>query len=115
MGGSGADIHNPHIAVAFRFMTHRQIRATFAVAAVIAVVAVVSVVAGVGHDSAAPVEVGVIEPEPLHGDTALSPRSDGRDAVRGKKREKKSRDAEPDHSDSPLKHKTSRDDLAPND
>lgn len=93
-------------------MTHRQVRATFAVAAVIVVVAVVSVVAGAGNDDRQPpVEVGVIEPEPLHGDTVLPLRSESRDTVSDRKRGKKLRDAEIDHTDSPLRHKASRADL----
>lgn len=92
-------------------MTHRQIRATFVVAAIIAAIAVVSVVAGTGRDRTTPVEVGVIEPEPLYGDTASSRRSDERDYVRSKKQVKKQCDAVPDHSDSPLNHKASRVDI----
>ena len=90
-------------------ITHRQVRATFVLAALIAVAAILSVVLN-GHRAVeAPVEIGVVTPEPVVADTA--PSCDEVTPVVKKKRPRKSADDAPDHHDSPLYHAAPRDDL----
>lgn len=92
-------------------MTQRQTRAIFAVAMIIAVAGIVSVLISGRHDCPAPVEVGVIEPVPFPGDTASM--TDVMEKKADKRRAKITRQAEPDHKDSPLYHRVPADGLQP--
>lgn len=92
-------------------MTQRRTRAIFAVAVLIAFAGVASVLISGRHDSPAPVEVGVIEPLPLPGDTASM--TDVMEKKADKRRAKITRQAESDHKDSPLYHRVPADGLQP--
>ena len=87
-------------------MTRRQISAVLVFAALITLAGVASVVAVYerGQAECVPVQIGVIEPEPIVADTLSSVEKNSR-------RQKKKKIAVPDLNDSPLYHETDRTDI----
>ncbi len=91
-------------------MTHRQVRATFLLAALIALAGIMAVVLSARRTVEAPVEVGVMMPQPVEADTTAAPEVVPT-AAKKKQRAGSAESVAADHHDSPLYHAAPRDDL----